>query len=171
MKIIVATQEEFELARKYLPEFPIVQTGVGAKSVIGTLANIDPHEDFINIGFAGSNTLPKGTVTLVGRSYLNLQPYMVGLVNDEYTEGIELSEEGIDCYTDNNFVQKSTNQSPVLYDMELYYELAFPFRIVGSIKIVSDNLSYSEYDKTVQLDNPEIWEKVKELLYKLLNNL
>lgn len=34
MIILVATDQEFELAKKYLGEYKIVQTGVGASNVI-----------------------------------------------------------------------------------------------------------------------------------------
>ena len=76
MIILVATDQEFELAKKYLGEYKIVQTGVGASNVIKKCSELlisfvrkKHYEPIINIGFSGSNTLPKGTVTKVRRSY------------------------------------------------------------------------------------------------------
>lgn len=171
MKILVATKQEYELAKKYLPDFDIVRTGVGASNVIHVCSLLDSREKVVNIGFAGSNFLPKGTVTPVFRSFRQLEGHMDGVIEEDYRQGYILSDTGYDCYTSNSFVTESDCTEAVLYDMELNYIVAFPLEMLGAIKIVSDNLDLEQYENSVNTSEEEIWKKVKELLYSILQTL
>ena len=171
MKILVATKQEYDLAKKYLPDFNIMRIGVGASNVIRACSTIDRHEKIVNIGFAGSNTLPKGIVTTVFRSFRQLEKHMTGVIEEDYRQGYILSDDGYDCYTSNSFVIESDCVNPVLYDMELNYIVAFPFEMLGAIKIVSDNLNLEQYETSVNNSEEEIWDRVKELLFSMLQPL
>lgn len=160
--ILTATKEEYELACKFLSEYFIIKTGVGASNVIKTLSTLSQREEptyFINVGFCGSNKLPVGTVTSVSKSYR----LMDGTVEfEDYRNGYDLTHTvGYDCYTSNSFVTKSTMDKPVIYDMELNYIAAFPIDLIGSVKIVSDNLDVIEYENTIDTSSLEIWRQVK----------
>lgn len=168
MIILVATDQEFELAKKYLGEYKIVQTGVGASNVIKKCSELlisfvrkKHYEPIINIGFSGSNTLPKGTVTKVRRSYRFID-HTVGF--KDYRNGCPLGNKGYDCYTSNDFVTEDERDEPVLYDMELNYIAAFPFNVLGSIKIVSDNLDVDEYAESIHTSTDQIWAQVRSLV-------
>lgn len=168
MIILVATQDEFALVKKHLPEYEVVRTGVGASNVIKSCSALlmEPtkkniHEPIINIGFCGSNTLPKGTVVEVGRTF-RLKNRNVEF--EDYHNGLILSDSEHHCYTSNNFVTESNEPDGSIYDMELNYIAAFPFQLLGSIKIVSDNLDVCEYENNVENSPKDIWPKVRELV-------
>ena len=177
--ILVATTEEFNLARKYFSDsnYSIVKTGVGASNVIRTCSAIAASAKeyknrkigLLNIGFCGSNILPKGEVVRISKSFR--------LVDDnvsfaDYRNPYILSKEGVPCYTSNSFVTTSDMDEPKVFDMELNYIVAFDnLKHIGAIKIVSDNLSVEEYENTVALDNPDIWWKVRKLVDRIHNDV
>lgn len=160
MRILVATQEEFDLANKYLTGYDVMKIGVGAGNVIRRCSGIRSDEKCINVGFAGSNTLPIGKVTKVSKTY-RLRNENVEF--EDYRNGYELSPVGYPCYTANDFVTSTDKLEPVLFDMELNYIAAFRFRLLGAVKIVSDNLMVDAYNESVNIDDHLIWEKVKAL--------
>lgn len=168
MIILVATQDEYALVKKHLPEFQVVRTGVGASNVIKSCSALlaqfvkaGNQEPIINIGFCGSNTLPKGTVVEVGRTF-RLKNRNVEF--EDYHNGLILSDSEHHCFTSNNFVTESNEPDGSIYDMELNYIAAFPFELLGSIKIVSDNLDVCEYETNVENSPKDIWSMVRELV-------
>ena len=166
--ILTATKEEYELAQKNFPNYLVIRTGVGASNVIKTISAL-PEEilsgHFINIGFCGSNKLPVGTVTKVSRSYRLVDK---NVEFEDYRNGYDFASlEGHDCYTSNSFVTESTVDDPVIYDMELNYIVAFPIDIIGSVKIVSDNLDVCEYEKTIDTTSPEVWREVRKCVEEI----
>lgn len=172
MIILVATDQEYELARKYLREYKIIKTGVGASNVIKKCSELlisfvrkGYYEPVINIGFCGSNKLPKGTVARVHRSF-RLIDHTVGF--KDYQNGMPLGAKGYDCYTSNDFVTEDDNEDQVLYDMELNYIVAFPFNVLGAIKIVSDNLSVDEYTESIHTSTEEIWAEVRKQVDQIM---
>lgn len=48
--------------------------------------------------------------------------------------------------------------------MELNYIVAFPFNVLGAIKIVSDNLDVDEYAESIHTSTDEIWAQVRSLV-------
>lgn len=119
MKVLVATEEEYELAKKYLYGIEIIKTGVGASNIINTCCNkLSYKDDVINIGFCGSTNLPIGEVCNVNKSY-RLVDNTVQF--EDFRNGYEFCEEGYPCYTSNSFVTKSDTQDAILFDMELNY--------------------------------------------------
>lgn len=161
--ILTATKEEYELAKKHLTNYSVFKTGVGASNVIKTLSAMtqlySKEHSFINVGFCGSNRLPIGTVTKVSKSY-RLVDNTVEF--DDYRNGYEFGLDGHPCYTNNSFVTESTSDSPVIYDMELNYMVAFPIDLIGSVKIVSDNLDVTEYETTIDTTSAELWAEVRK---------
>lgn len=146
--IVVATDEEYKLAKKRFPHKKIVQTGVGALNVIRTLKKYPKWIPIINFGYAGSNNIPIGTEVSVGFSK-HYHP------NVEYLEPayvINDKESQIWCYTSNDFVLETKEIDPCVFDMELAYIMALGFKNVKSIKIVSDNLSLKDYEENIKYE-------------------
>lgn len=141
--IIVATDEEYKLAKKRFKGQKIVKTGVGGINVLNTLKEADKWQKIINFGYVGSNVIPIGTEVRIGESRL-YHP------NVEYEEPIYKLDGDITCYTSNDFVLETNIKKPVVFDMELAYILALGFKNVESIKIVSDNLSLSQYEEEIK---------------------
>ena len=144
--IVVATDEEYKLAKKRYPRKKIVQTGVGALNVIHTLKKYPKWIPITNFGYAGSNNIPIGTEVSVGFS-MHYHPNVdylepAYIVNDRKSE--------IWCYTSNDFVLETKIKEPCVFDMELAYIMALGFKNVKSIKIVSDNLSLSQYEEEIK---------------------
>lgn len=170
MIILVATNQEFELARKHLRGYTIIQTGVGASNIIRTCADLTLYAgkqgitpNIINVGFAGSNSLPVGTVAKVSTSH-RLIDHTVGFVDFHNGYRLCADSDGYPCYTSNDFVIENTADDPVLYDMELNYIVAFPFNVYGSIKIVSDNLCTDTYAKSIHTSTEETWRTVRKFV-------
>lgn len=141
--IIVATDEEYKLAKKRFKWQEIVKTGVGGINILNTLKEADKWQKIINFGYVGSNVIPIGTEVRIGECRL-YHP------NVEYEEPIYKLDGDITCYTSNDFVLETNIKEPVVFDMELAYILALGFKNVESIKIVSDNLSLSQYEEEIK---------------------
>lgn len=118
-------------------------TGIGALNVINALSKIDRSTPIINIGYAGSNSIPAGNKVEVGK--VRLYHPNVEYIEPEYT----LSGK-IPCFTFCDFVTETDIKEPCVFDMELAYILAMGFENVTSIKIVSDNLNVEEFEKCLK---------------------
>lgn len=141
--VIVATNEEYELAQKRFKGEKIIKTGVGGLNVLNTLKKVNKQHKIINFGYVGSNTIPIGVEIKVGTCRL-YHP------NVKYEEPTYKLDGDITCYTSNDFVLETKIKEPVVFDMELAYILALGFKNVESIKIVSDNLSLSQYEEEIK---------------------
>lgn len=142
--IVVATAEEYKEARKQFKHQRIIITGVGPGNIYRSLRRIPRWRKIINFGFAGSNKILKGLVVKV-RSCKHYHP------NCTYEEeSFVLGRGDVTCYTSNDFVLQTEIEEPVVFDMELYYILSMGYKKVKSIKIVSDNLDYNEYENTIR---------------------
>ena len=141
--VVVATDEEYKLAKKRFKGQKIVKTGVGGINVLNTLKEADKGQKITNFGYVGSNVISIGTEIKVGECKL-YHP------NVEYDEPIYKLDGDITCYTSNDFVLETNIKEPVVFDMELAYILALGFKNVESIKIVSDNLSLSQYEEEIK---------------------
>lgn len=146
--VVVATLEEEAKAKLRFPHTKIIQTGIGGVNVYMSLRHIPRWFKIINFGYAGSNNIniDKEVMISTVESYHPLV--------DEYQDLLEpkfiLNKEGVPCYTNNDFVTETNMTRPCVFDMELVYILAMGFKNVKSIKIISDNLSLHEYDKTIK---------------------
>lgn len=141
--VVVATNEEYKLAKKRFKGHKIVKTGVGGINVLKTLKQVHKGQKIINFGYVGSNIIPIGTKIKVGVCKL-YHP------NVEYEEPIYKLDGDVTCYTSNDFVLETKIKEPVVFDMELAYILVLGFKNVESIKIVSDNLSLSQYEEEIK---------------------
>lgn len=141
--IVVATDQEYELAKKRFKGQKIVKTGVGGINVVETLKNARRSLKITNFGLVGSNNLPIGTEIRVSHcKHYHKTQY------DEKT--YDLKSPGIICLTADEFVEQYDGSETVVFDMELAYILALGFKRVESIKIVSDNLSLKQYEEEIK---------------------
>ncbi|MCQ2073929.1 MAG: hypothetical protein MJY77_01920 [Bacteroidaceae bacterium] len=169
--IIAPDETEYWKCCEYFPDIECICTGIGAGNIIRACSGLPKGTRIINIGYAGSNNLDIGDVRLVSDSYR----YMEGqVVFTDYANPYHLSDDGIPCYTGNSFVTESDMTEPVLFDMELNYIAAFTpgLELVGSIKIVSNNLCMEEYLINTLLESDilksdEVWSKVRDLVVML----
>jgi hypothetical protein len=143
--VAVATPKEKRLIRQLLDreEYDkVVITGVGGTNVVARLRSYPRDTHIINIGFAGSATIPKGEVVRVKDVSL-YHP------NCEYDEPVmHISDEGVHCYTSCDFIGDKDAENSV-FDMELAFIAALGFRKIESIKVVSDGIDYEEYEQTI----------------------
>lgn len=142
--IVVATDEEYELAKRRFKGRIIIKTGVGGVNVFETLKHLPKWLKILNFGYVGSNSIPIGTEIMVNECKL-YHP------NIEYEEKTYKLGGWVNCYTSNDFVLKTDIKEPCVFDMELAYICAM-FKRVKSIKIVSDNLSLKQYEKEIKND-------------------
>lgn len=175
IKILTATAEEYEKAREEFKEYEVIHMGVGAGNVIATLSMLPMNTVAFNVGYAGSNRCPIGTVAPV-RDVYRLRSHSAEF--DDETDGIRLCRDGFDCYTSNDFVTYDdipggiVFDGDVLFDMELSYITAFRnITLMGAIKIVSDSLSLSEYVTVVECDDKECWKEAHNLVNKMVMGL
>ena len=135
--IVVATEAERVFS---LFADNVIVTGVGYPNVYKALADIPRDTPITNIGYAGSNIIPKGTVCSIG-TCKHYHP------NVEYDEPeYKLNGGTYICYTSDDFVLHTDIREPVVFDMELYAILSMGFTNVTAIKVISDNLSLEEYE-------------------------
>lgn len=146
--IVVATDEEYKLAKKRFKHHLIIKTGVGGTNVVRKLKHLPKWLKIVNFGYVGSNVIPIGTEVNVCISLLH-HP------NVNYEEPIyhlkfKNPNNDVICYTSNDFVLNTDIKEPVVFDMELAYIMSLGFKNVESIKIVSDNLSLKKYEETIK---------------------
>lgn len=147
--VVVATDEEYKLAKKRFKHSIIIKTGVGGINVVRKLKRLPKWLKITNFGYVGSNVLPIGTELTI--DYCGLWHPKV-----DYKEKIYKLKNKQDniyknvCFTSNDFVTECEIKEPVVFDMELAYILALGFENVESIKIVSDNLSLSQYEEEIK---------------------
>ena len=164
--ILAAEEVEYNKCREIFPEIECIRTGVGAGNVIKACCNLPKGARIINIGYAGSNNVEIGTVSLVSDSFR----YTDGNYKfDDHANPLHLSDEGLPCYTGNSFFTESDRTAPTLYDMELNYIASFTPRLelVAAVKIVSDNLSVDSFLNNAMresgvLTSDEVWAKVRK---------
>lgn len=143
--VAVATIPEKRLIKRFLADNEydeVVVTGVGGTNVIKELGRYSKISHIVNIGYAGSGTIPKGSAVIVKD---------VSLFHKvcDYDEPImHLADEGVHCYTSCDFVGDKERENSV-FDMELAFIAAMGFRKVESIKVISDCIDYAEYKKTI----------------------
>ena len=170
--ILAAEEAEYNRCREIFPEMECILTGVGAGNIIKTCCNLPKGTRIINIGYAGSNNIEIGAVSLVSDSFR----YTDGnYVFDDHANPLHLSEEGLPCYTGNSFFTESDRTEPTLYDMELNYIASFSphLELVAAVKIVSDNLSVDAFlnnaiRESGVLTSDEVWAKVRETVESIL---
>ena len=171
--ILAAEEAEYNKCREIFPEMECIRTGVGAGNVIKACCNLPKGTRIINIGYAGSNNIEIGTVSLVSDSYR----YTDGTYKfDDHANPLHLSDEGLPCYTGNSFFTESDKTVPTLYDMELNYIASFSphLELVAAVKIVSDNLSVDAFMNNAiresgVLASDEVWENVRQTVEKVLS--
>ena len=167
--IVVATDFEYEQACKYT-KLKVIKTGIATSNVIEALKDLDKSISIINVGLAGSNSLPVGSIVTIstGEYYkLNVKVKNISL----YHPNVEIKGKqyvlngDTDCYTSHDFVLQTPIEEPVVFDMELNAICAFGFE-VESYKIVSDNLSLTQYEKVEaqKVDLTQCFKKVFEII-------
>ena len=90
--IVVATDEEYKLAKKRFKHHLIVKTGIGGINVIRKLKNFPKWLKITNFGYVGSNVIPIETKIRIGKCKI-YHP------NVEYEEPIYKLNGDITCYT------------------------------------------------------------------------
>ena len=140
----------------------ILVTGAGVSNILKTpRLTYDPKDIVINVGYAGSTVYEKGTVA----SVKSVQKLTQSIINEPVLGLETLYLEGVDCHTADDFVKHSDKELP-LVDMELYY-LRLLYPQIQSLKIVSDNLNYKDYQKA---DFKESWAIVNKYLEMAVQN-
>lgn len=144
--VAVATPKEMRLVKRFLTDDDydaIVITGVGGTNVVRTLRTYPQDTHIINIGFAGSATIPKGTAVRIKQ---------VSLYHErcDYEQPVmTLAKEGVECFTSCDFTGDRKAEGCV-FDMELAFIAALGFLRIDSIKVISDSIDYEEYKETIQ---------------------
>ena len=172
--ILAAEEAEYNRCREIFPEIKCIRTGVGAGNVIKACCNLPKGTRIINIGYAGSNNVEIGTVSLVSDTFR----YTDGNYKfDDHANPLHLSDEGLPCYTGNSFFTESDKADPTLYDMELNYIASFSphLELVAAVKIVSDNLSVDAFLKNAiresgVLTSDEVWANVRQAVETILSH-
>lgn len=141
--IVVAMEEERRLVKT---DEPVLVTGVGAVNVIRAMKDIPRDTPILNIGFAGSNSIPVGSEAKIGRVAL-YHP------NAEYDEPTFQLGGDTPCFTSCDFVLNTTIAEPCVFDMELAFILAMGFTDVSAVKTVSDTLDMEEFEKCLKTES------------------
>lgn len=136
--IVVATEYEKKLIQNRNDK--CIVTGVGMLNVINALSDVDKSEPIFNVGYAGSNCIPRGTRVRVGK----VRQYHPNVKFDELSYVLDGN---VPCYTAGDFVTGTDIKEPCVFDMELAVILAMGFENVTAEKVVSDNLSVREFNE------------------------
>ena len=101
--IVVATKAEYERFKSVVEETII--TGVGYANVYKALVDVPRDTPITNIGYAGSNNIPKGTTCYIGECR-HYHP------NVEFDEEIYRLSGNYTCYTSDDFVLQTDIKYP-----------------------------------------------------------
>ena len=158
--LIIFCAEIEEAVNIKCPKAKIVITGPGLCNVIQTpQIKVKPGDKLINVGYAGSNKYPIGSVV----SASSCKRFIPSQTVNEPTLNLVPCYNSDLCYTADDFVENEKIDEIPLIDMELYY-LASIYPQIESLKIVSDNLNFTEYQCA---DTQGSWD----LVNRILNNL
>ena len=126
-----------------------ITTGIGKDGVNSTLKNfkISDKTKVFNVGYCGSNVIEKGKLCKVGSVAKIESPAACA----------KIAESGVPCYSSDKFVEETSITKPCVFDMELFY-LQKKFPNIVSYKIVSDNLSHSEFKDFESLNPKDAWD-------------
>lgn len=167
--IVVATEDEANLALKKFPGIPVIKTGIGGVNVWKALNMLPRGTKLLNFGYAAGYNLPVGTQLDVQMSKM-WHPNLDKIINAGVikSEDFKVEKEWkllnpdarVVCYTASDFLDLSKEyldslkmfEPCCLFDMELGYICAMGFENVQAIKIVSDNTSMKEYLETIKVD-------------------
>ena len=138
--IVVAADLEYNQI-KPLTNIKIIKTGIGYTNIIKALKNLNKQTPIINIGYAGSNTIPRGEVVKVKNCY-TYHPNA-----GEFKEDVYKLNGNVNCYTSGDFVLETKIKEPVVFDMELASICALGFKNVESYKVVSDTLNMKQFEE------------------------
>lgn len=153
--LIIFCAEEEEAKHIKHPKAKVIVTGVGVVNLIKNLPNIPSKAKIINVGYAGSNKYPIGSVVSVNK----VERFHRTIINEQPIDLAPCYVSDL-CYTADDFVNTPFVMDIPLIDMELYY-LAAKFPNITSIKIVSDNLSITEHREANFEDS---WKQVNNIL-------
>lgn len=148
-------------------DFYLIVTGAGVNNIISSLSMamhlgvLIPARPVINIGYAGAKGINVGQVVCVKNCHCLEFPVKA---NTNVENCVRISNEGYNCYTSFDFVEKAETTEQTLFDMELAYIARFVFGKLHSIKIVSDNL---DYDGFKEFNGDKAWEEVFEKIEKI----
>lgn len=133
-------------------ETVLLVTGIGRKNVEKTMCAailsgiIPPLPDVLNIGYAGGHKIKKGCILPVRFSkhieYKELN-FKLDIPAGMFASG------AVDCYTAEEFVEKTSIKGPCLFDMELAHICRLPHKKISSIKVVSDNLDEKDFMRSL----------------------
>ena len=112
----------------------------------------------VNIGYAGSNIIPRGEVVKVKNCY-SYHP-----IAGEFEEKAYKLNGEIDCYTSGDFVVSTNIKEPVVFDMELSAICALGFKSIESYKVVSDTLNLD------QCNSANFIESFKKIINEIENS-
>ena len=128
---------------------------VGISCVDG-LPETTEDDVIINIGYAGSNNLPVGSIVEPSE--------VVELATGERMAVDKVFDcSSYPCFTSNDFVTETNIVEPCVFDMELYMISKLKHKALYSLKIVSDNLNLSDCEAY----NDELaWAEVKKIVNK-----
>lgn len=152
MIITIAESQEMKLVEELIPNYTgkIIITGVGMANVVKELKDVPKTEEILNIGYAGSNKIPKGTVVRISnvRTAHKIAQFVdwcsVSTEMPDWLYELEKLEKA-GCYTSTDFVTEWDGEEPAVFDMELAAIANMGFSKVMSIKKISDTLNYEEF--------------------------
>lgn len=146
MIVAIAEMDEMKLVKELMPDYKgtVIITGVGMANTCKALCNRPKNETIINIGYAGSNKIPVGTIVQVTEVQT---AHSIADFNDWKPITTEFPAKYIEapCYTSTDFVTEWHEDDPAVFDMELAGIAALGFDKVIAYKKVSDTLNYNEY--------------------------
>ena len=143
--LVVATSDELNIpqAKEAARDRVVIVTGVGGTNTIRALRDLPKDADILNIGYCGSWHHAIGTSLRIGmcRTFHK---------NCTFVEPTFHLDGGcVLCLTAGDFVKDSEIPKDAVVDMELAYIAALGFTNLSSIKVVSDNLNYEQYEATI----------------------
>ena len=154
--ILVASNLEYSQI-KPLTNLKVIKTGIGNANVIEVLKDIPKSTRLVNIGYAGSNLIPRGEIVKVKNCY-SYHP-----IAGEFEEKVYKLNGKVDCYTSGDFVIQTNIEKPVVFDMELITICALGFSNLESYKVVSDTLNIKQFSEANFIESfKQIIKEVEE---------
>lgn len=168
MSTVILCAMSKEAKRIKINNAKVYVVGIGVINVIKNISSlikngrIKDGDRIINVGYAGSSVFPIGSVVSVLRSSRLNKPKIIKEKSFKLNAVADIFS--CECKTDDDFTDGLEDVEAV--DMELAYICAF-FEDVTSIKIISDDVNYSNYKK---FNGKKAWEKVNNILRRLVND-
>lgn len=152
--VVISEENELGIVKQLGLNYPVLLTGNGGVNVLTALKSLDKDTYIINVGYCGASGMKIGTAVEIA-SVNTYHPHAKFIEPNHNLKPLGSNAIKATCITSTDFVTDNTGYENCVFDMELAF-ICSMFDNVSAIKVVSDNLNKTQYDKTTKEEQDDV---------------